>query len=1136
MISSASRTRLHSWTALVALGVAFSATPVQAQLTTKVTFVEEGSFSLPEKGQPGGVDQPTAIAVAPDGALHVADGRGRVFVFTSAGAFRHVYGAGQLQRPTALAFDEVGRSYVLDKDRKRVAVFDAQGEFHHAIGSSGSRAGELREPIDMAVGPKGYVFILDKGRRGVEIFSRDGVFVRGIRFPSAMSDALALGVAPDGSVYVSDKKTARAIHRISPFPELGWVAESPAAGIRNVSLRTTGMREPVAVAVNAFGSVTILDANDRRVWMVNPDREGNPGPDDALYGGRGRSRGSFQKPVDIAFAEPDELVILDQDMRKVERVRLTTEDGLAAVPVSGFAIRLSALPSDIPNYAIHAIGTGEGGNTVVVVSDDGNRNLQLLGADIRSSEDMYGGSFNTMELNAGALQAPLPGSFREVGGVAVNATHIAATDAGRNRFNVFQRSDGSLVGQLGDDLRDVRRLRDPHGIAFTAEGNIVIADTGNDRIAVFSADWATFVGGIAFPDAYGVVLNPSGELIVWNEAGTRVARLRSDNTGFDALPASVLPSAVASVAFDGSGNAFLLDKVTSRVSILNPAMDVVLARVGREAAVSVPSRVTVDGEGNIYVTGRNVASTLVYRWDVSLAPVSGARVAYGDDDATVTWDAGSEFYVDGYRVSIQGPEGTWTHSDVTAETQAVFSGASFEGVRPVGVRIAPVGIDGSDGPATEAIALHHFAAHNRFEAEDHAGALESVDAAVLAADSGWVASDEANNTNLRLIGFASAYESGSYAVAASWGEAILAQPRESDEELTYQIRMGEIYEYLEDWPKARAATETALAGGGGAEVTEEVRESLLWRALRLTREMEDIPGFIEFGHELEVFVAEEDRSDFFVELAEASRTNGDLPGALETVRRGLNLEAEGPPLSAPQAGAVPLLLMGFDLLNETHDTAAALEWGVQVSSTSPEYFPVDFHRTMAEFQVHAGDPAAAGGRYLLINQLEPQFAADASFVDLAFDIYRSYWATFTEEEGRAFLLEVRDALSPSVPAANAALADSLAEYAIRDETRARLAPGFQAWEARDMDAVIDFFEPLLDSPDVDDEQRVIAMELVAISYFSFADRATAETVFRRIFEVDSEFDIETHSEAVFGLYGLELYTEEMLSFFGALTP
>lgn len=1113
--------------------MALSAVPAQAQLTTKVTFVEEGSFTFPAKGQPGGVDRPIALGVAPDGALHVADERGQIFVFAATGSFRHAYGAGQLQKPVAVAFDDVGRSYVLDSERRRVAVFNAQGELHHAIGARGSRAGELREPLDMAVGPRGYVFILDKGRRGIEVFSRDGAFVRSMRLPDAMSDARALDVSPDGSIYLSDKKAANSVHRIAPFPELAWSGNAPIGGIRNQGFRGSRFREPRAVAINSLGTVTVLDAEDRRVWMVNPHREGNLGPDDALYGGRGRSRGSFQKPVDLAFAEPTELVILDQDLRKIERVRLTTEEDLTPVNMSDYAIRLSGLPAGIPSYAVHAVGAAPEGDPILVVSDDSNRNLQLVGADVVETEDFYGESFNAIVPNSGKLQARLTGSFREVGGVAVNDTHIAATDAGRNRFNVFQRADGALVGQLGDDFRDVRRLRDPHGIAFTPEGNIVIADTGNDRIAVFSADWATFVGAFDFPDAYGVILSPGGDLIVWNEAGTRLARLRTDNTGFDAISANLLPPAVASVSFDPAGNAFVLDKTTSRVSILNSALDEVLARVGRESAVSVPARVAADGEGNIYVTGRNVAATVVYRWDVSLAPVGGVTVAYGDDQATLGWEAGPEAYVDGYTVSLQSPDGAWSHSEVMSDIGIVLSGDSFEDQRPVAATVVPVGIDGSMGPLAEPGALHHFAARNLYEAEDFSAALASVDAATMAADSGWVVSDAANDATLRRMGFRSAFETGQMDVAAHWGEAMESEPRDATAQLEYDSRMGEIYEHLENWPEARAATDRALDGVGSS--SDELRETLLWRGLGLAREMGDLEGYIEYGHELESFVGEDQRTEFFVELAEASRQLEDLSGAIAAVRRGLELQDDVPAPSAPQAGEVPLLLLGFDLLNDAGDTASALEWGMQISAASPEYFPVTFHRTMAEYHVDAGAPEAAAEAYLLINQLEPQEAADPAFVDFAFDIYRGLWAILTEEEGRAFLVEFRDAMDPGVSAQNSALADSLAAYAIRDETRAQLAPGFQAWDARDMDGVIDFFEPLLDSPDIDDEQRIIAMELVAISYFSFADRATAEQVFRRIFEVDPEFEIESHSEAIRGLYGLDLYTEDMLTFFGALT-
>ena len=51
-----------------------------AQIAARATYVGEGSFDLPPAGSTSPRD-PAAIAVAPDGALHIVDQRGEVMVF-----------------------------------------------------------------------------------------------------------------------------------------------------------------------------------------------------------------------------------------------------------------------------------------------------------------------------------------------------------------------------------------------------------------------------------------------------------------------------------------------------------------------------------------------------------------------------------------------------------------------------------------------------------------------------------------------------------------------------------------------------------------------------------------------------------------------------------------------------------------------------------------------------------------------------------------------------------------------------------------------------------------------------------------------------------------------------------------------
>lgn len=88
-------------------------------------------------------DQPTDIAITPDGDIFVADGYGnsRVVHFDVDGQFVKAWGEkgtepGQFDTPHAIALDPEGRLLVADRSNARVQVFNQSGEFLGQLNNS----------------------------------------------------------------------------------------------------------------------------------------------------------------------------------------------------------------------------------------------------------------------------------------------------------------------------------------------------------------------------------------------------------------------------------------------------------------------------------------------------------------------------------------------------------------------------------------------------------------------------------------------------------------------------------------------------------------------------------------------------------------------------------------------------------------------------------------------------------------------------------------------------------------------------------------------------------------------------------------------------------------------------------------
>jgi peptidylamidoglycolate lyase len=81
-------------------------------------------------------NQPTDVAIAPDGSFYVSDGYGnsRVVKFSAQGKYLLEWGTKgkgpyQFNIPHGLTLDKAGNVYVADREHKRVAVFTPQGKF-----------------------------------------------------------------------------------------------------------------------------------------------------------------------------------------------------------------------------------------------------------------------------------------------------------------------------------------------------------------------------------------------------------------------------------------------------------------------------------------------------------------------------------------------------------------------------------------------------------------------------------------------------------------------------------------------------------------------------------------------------------------------------------------------------------------------------------------------------------------------------------------------------------------------------------------------------------------------------------------------------------------------------------------------
>ena len=150
---------------------------------------------------------PVAIAMAWDGDIAVSDAAlGFVSRINQAGVPVGKIGAGQLKRPTGIAFDAArGYLFVADTVDHDIKVYDAGGQLVNTFGSPGPGPGQFNAPTHLAFAD-GRLYVSDTLNSRVQVFDADGHYLRhfgerGVRIGN-LARPKGVAIGDGGVVYV----------------------------------------------------------------------------------------------------------------------------------------------------------------------------------------------------------------------------------------------------------------------------------------------------------------------------------------------------------------------------------------------------------------------------------------------------------------------------------------------------------------------------------------------------------------------------------------------------------------------------------------------------------------------------------------------------------------------------------------------------------------------------------------------------------------------------------------------------------------------------------------------------------------------------------------------------------------------
>jgi uncharacterized protein (TIGR03437 family) len=485
-----------------------------------------------------------------------------------------------LENPCGLAFDSAANLYITDAFNHNIReVLAKTGIINTVVGTGGfgatgdggpATAATLGNPFDIAIDAQGDLFIVDG-------------YNNSVREVTAGTTPTITRIAGSTAGYSGDGGPATAAQ----------------------------LSNPVGVAVDSSGAVYIADTANQRIRVVKAGIISE-------FAGAGHDQGDGGKAIDAVLFFPDRMAwdsagnLFIADVNN-NRVRKVTPNGI----IDTIAGNGSAVVSGDGGPAISA---GIDGPAAVAVDSSGNLFIatenQIREVDIHGNINTVVNTTNTAGFNgdgaaatAALLNSPVGLAFDSSGNLYIADAYNhrirkvsvgnITTIAGSGPVCLNPCNNGSFTGDGGPATSATMSY--PWDVAFDSSGNLLIADSNNNRIRLVNADGnINTVAGSGTSSGYSGDLGPATSALL--DAPTGVAADNAGNfyiaddsnnvvrmvDGFGVISTIAGTNTIGfsgdggpadsaelndpySVAIDPSGNVWIADRTNNRLRKLTPS-------------------------------------------------------------------------------------------------------------------------------------------------------------------------------------------------------------------------------------------------------------------------------------------------------------------------------------------------------------------------------------------------------------------------------------------------------------------------------------------------------------------------------------------------------------------------------------
>ena len=296
----------------------------------------------------------------------------------------------------------------------------------------------------------------------------------------------------------------------------------------------------------------------------------------------------FDRPLGIATDAAGDVYVADRDNARIQKF---TTSGADFVTKWG---RRGAGDGEFGLFGPRGLATGAGGNVYAVEGYENNRVQKFTPS----------GTFITKWGGDGSGD----GQFN-------NPFGIDNDDGGDNERIQKFTSNGEFLSKIGSGGQGVGQLNQPKDLTVDRGGTVLVADTGNDRMAMFNnvtgaSTWGSSGSGDGeFRGPSGVVTDDQQNVYVADTGNNRIQKFGpfgdefmtkwggsgSDNGEFNRP---------TGIAIDNAGHVYVADTGNNRIQEFTASGDFI-AKWGRSGSADGqfdrPQDVAVDASGRVYV-------------------------------------------------------------------------------------------------------------------------------------------------------------------------------------------------------------------------------------------------------------------------------------------------------------------------------------------------------------------------------------------------------------------------------------------------------------------------------------------------------------------------------------------------------